>query len=290
MNYRHSCHAGSFAEVFKHTLLIALIRGLQQKSKGFFYLDTHAGRGAYDLFARPEQGPGDRAPEWPQGIGRLWNAKGLSQALVDYVAVVRRFNEDAGTQRDELRYYPGSPWIAKLMLRPQDRAALIEIREDTAGALVAEFEHERRVVVRRMDGYAALRAMLPPLERRALVFIDPPFETQNELGDVLSALKEALRRFPSGVYAVWYPLTERAGVEGFFRALSTMEAPPPTWCAELAVTGGPSALRLKGCGLVVLNPPWHIDREIASALRELGRLLRVDAGGSTRFTWLVPEK
>jgi 23S rRNA (adenine2030-N6)-methyltransferase len=290
MNYRHAFHAGNYAEVFKHTLLVGLIRALQQKAKGFLYLDTHAGRGAYDLLTPPRGGRADRFPEWPEGIGRLWNVAGLPPALADYVALVRMFNERAGALAGQLRYYPGSPWIAKMLLRPQDRAALVEIRGDDADAMAAEFERERRIAVLRMNGYSAMHAMLPPPERRALVFIDPPFETKNELGDILTGLKDALQRFPSGVFAVWYPLTERAGTDRLRQALSTIRNPPPTWCAELAVTGEAAALRMKGCGLMVLNPPWLIDGEVTGFLRELGALLSVDAGGSTKLTWLVAER
>jgi 23S rRNA (adenine2030-N6)-methyltransferase len=285
MNYRHSFHAGNYGDVFKHTLLVVLLRALQRKDKGFLYLDTHAGRGAYDLRAAP--GRTDRPPEWPQGIGRLWNAADLPPPLADYVALVRQFNERAGAGRGQLRFYPGSPWLASLVRRPQDRLALWERQPDEAGALRMEFARRRRVAVEWGDGYGALRAALPPPERRALVLIDPPFEDKDEFDTIFSALREGLRRFPSGVYAVWYPVTERTRADAFHAALRAL-APPPTLWAELAVTTDPR-VRMKACGLLVLNPPWRLADDLAPLLPVLADRLGLDGGAAARCGWLVPE-
>ena len=179
MNYRHHYHAGNYADVLKHALLLRLIRAMQRKAKGFSYLDTHAGRGGYDLSVPSVLPDGkSREPEHPAGIGRLWGATGLPSALDDYLALVRRFNDRNGSVGEELKFYPGSPWLAKLLLRPQDRMALCELRPDDAEALDFEFARESRVTVRAMDGYTGLKALLPPPEKRALVLIDPPFETK----------------------------------------------------------------------------------------------------------------
>jgi 23S rRNA (adenine2030-N6)-methyltransferase len=289
MNYRHAFHAGNYTEVFKHSLLVLLLRALQRKEKGFLYLDTHAGRGAYDLAAPPAPAGRSRPPEWPQGIGRLWDSADLPPPLADYVALVRAFNERAGAGGGRLRFYPGSPWFAALARRPQDRLALWERQPGEAEALRTEFARRRRVTVECGDGYGALRAALPPPERRALVLIDPPFEDQGEFDAVLGALREGLQRFPSGVYAVWYPVTERARAEAFLAALRTL-APPPTWYAELAVTSQASALHMKSCGLAVVNPPWQSDHDVATFLPELCKRVRVDDGASAKLTWLVAEK
>ena len=299
MNYRHHFHAGNFADVFKHVLLVQLIQAMQRKEKGFLYLDTHAGRGGYDLSVPSVLSDGrSREPEFPAGIGRFWGAKGLPPALNDYLALVRRFNERNGassfakasedTAGEELKFYPGSPWIAKLLLRPQDRMVLCELRPDDAEALDFDFARETGVKVLTMDGYTGLKAQLPPPEKRALVLIDPPFESKVEFADIHRGLVDALRRLPGAVCAVWYPITERARTEDFHRAL--LELAVPALFAELAIAGDNSLLKMKGCGLLILNPPWQIDREIRAVLPVLVERLRVEAGAAGVCDWLVPEK
>ncbi len=291
MNYRHHFHAGNYADVFKHVLLLQLLRAMGRKEKGFLYLDTHAGRGGYDLSA-PSVLPDGRArdPEYPAGIGRLWNTtSGQVAVFKDYLEVIRRFNERHGVMGPELRYYPGSPWVAKLALRDQDRMALFELRAEDAEALDFDFARESRVKVQSIDGYTGLKAALPPLEKRALVLIDPPFESKAEFADILQGIRDLLKRLPSAVCAVWYPVTERARVDQFHREFMQL-TPPPTLFAEISIAGDSSQIRMKGCGLLVLNPPWQIETEIRAALPELAKALKVDAGAGSQFGWLVPEK
>lgn len=291
MNYRHHYHAGNYADVFKHALLLQLVRAMQRKEKGFLYLDTHAGRGGYDLSTTTLLPDGrERAPEWPAGIGRFWSATGLPEDLANYLAVVRAFNERAGGKPDELQFYPGSPWIVQSALRAQDRAALCELREDDAEALAIDFGRERRVAVQRRDGYAALKAMLPPPEKRALVLIDPPFESASEFADIRAGLREALQRFPSGTYAIWYPITERTKSERFLREVADSPFAPPALCAELQIAADFAQVRMKGCGLLVLNPPWQIDAEFGRVLPVLAERLQQDGGGEARVSWPVPER
>jgi 23S rRNA (adenine2030-N6)-methyltransferase len=287
MNYRHSFHAGNYGDVFKHALLVGLMRALQRKEKGFLYLDTHAGRGAYDLLAPPMPEREGRPPEWPQGIGRLWEATDLPPLLAEYVALVRMFNERTGGRGGRLRFYPGSPWFAALVQRPQDRLVLWEQRDEEAGALRAELARHSRVTVACSDGYGALRAVLPPPERRALVLIDPPFEDKDELDAVLGALRDGLKRFPAGVYAVWHPVTERVGAEAFRAALQALK-PPPTLSIELLVTADPR-VRCKGCGLLVINPPWRFAEEMQPVMPVFASRLGVDSGATMRLEWLVPK-
>ncbi len=289
MNYRHHYHAGNYADVFKHALLLLLIRAMQRKEKGFLYLDTHAGRGGYDL-SMPSLLPDGktREPEYPAGIGRLWGAADLPPILADYLALVRRFNDRHGAVGEALKFYPGSPWLAKLLLRPQDRMALCELRPDDAEALEAEFVRESRVTVQVTDGYAGLKALLPPLEKRALVLIDPPFEAKREFADIAAGLKDALKRLPGAVIAVWYPITERARTDEFHRVL--LELAAPAFYAELNIAGEESPLRMKGCGLLILNPPWQVDGEIRALLPVLQARMKADAGASVASGWLVPEK
>lgn len=289
MNYRHHYHAGNYADVFKHALLLVLIRAMQRKEKGFLYLDTHAGRGGYDL-SMPSVLPDGRSrePEYPAGIGRLWGAGGLPPALNDYLALIRRFNDRNGATGDELKFYPGSPWIAKLLVRPQDRLALCELRPDDSEALEFEFARESRVRVQVTDGYTGLKALLPPPEKRALVLIDPPFETKKEFADIARGLRDALKRLPGAVIAVWYPITERARTDEFHHQL--VELATPAFFAELTIAGPESLLKMKGCGLLILNPPWQVDREIRALLPVLQQKLRAEPGAGSASGWLVPDK
>lgn len=293
MNYRHHYHAGNYADVFKHALLVCLLRAMQRKEKGFLYLDTHAGRGGYDLTVPSVLSDGRaREPEWPAGIGRFAGAKGMPAALAAYGELILRFNQRCGAMPGDLQYYPGSPWVARLLARPQDRLALCELHGDDAEALAADFAREPGVAVRQMDGYQALKAMLPPPERRALVLIDPPFESQGEFAAINDGLAEAIRRFPTGVYVVWYPITERARVEACHAAAGNFGV--PALAAELNVTAAndatPDAVRMKGCGLLILNPPWRMEQEIALLLPLLRERLRVDEGASAGCRWIVPER
>ena len=285
MNYRHAFHAGNFADVLKHVLLRELIRAMQRKPKPFLFLDTHAGRGRYDL-ARADLG--GRAPEWPDGIGRLLTANDQPAPVADYVAAVREYNRACGAGADTLRYYPGSPALALQLARPDDRSAFCELQPEEADALERECAYARKARVHRIDGYGAPRAMLPPLEKRALVLIDPPFEAADEMKRVAAAVEEGLRRSPAAVFAIWYPLTGRASTAPLFLALREKRL-SPTLAAELRVQGESAEAGMPGCGLAVLNPPWQFDAAIRPSLEYLGRVLALDSDASGQLDWLVPE-
>jgi 23S rRNA (adenine2030-N6)-methyltransferase len=290
VNYRHHFHAGNFADVVKHALLVPLLRALQKKEKGFLYLDTHAGRGSYDLVAAAQGDTLARKPEWPDGIGRLWNASGDAPAeLLDYLSQVREFDRSQGNSGSLPRFYPGSPWIARLLARPQDRLALCERQPEEFAALRDAVQLSPRTTVQEMDGYVALRAMLPPPERRALILIDPPFEAQDEFAQIGMALGDGLRRFPSGVFVVWYPLTERARVDAFFAEVFALK-PPPTLAAELTIAGDQSLLKMKGCGFVIINPPWGFAATAEATLAFLAPVLAQAPGAREKVSWLVSEK
>lgn len=295
MNYRHHFHAGNFADVMKHALLVRLVRALQKKEKGFLYLDTHAGRGGYDLTAAATGDTLARQPEWPEGVGRLEQRDDLPETVAEYLALVRQFDASkrAGAAGEAgagggVKFYPGSPWFVRELARAQDRLALCERQPGECAALREEFLFSTKTTVQEMDGYVAVRAMLPPPERRALVLIDPPFEAQTEFAQVKAALGEGVRRFPSGVFAVWYPLTERARVDDFFAELQRLR-PPPTLAAELMIAGEGAPMKLKGCGLAVINPPWQFDGEARAMLEFFGAALAQAPGGGGRVTWIVRE-
>jgi len=271
----------------KHTLLVQLVRALQRKPGGFFFLDTHAGSGSYDLARARQGGSVARRPEHPDGIGRLWTRDDLPPPVAEYVDLVRRFdprNEGAAAPR----IYPGSPWIVRRLARPQDRMALCEREPTEHLGLSRSFAQEQRVSIHGMDGYVALRGMLPPPEKRALALIDPPFESQEETGQIVAALGEALRRFPTGVYVVWYPLTGRVKAAALFDGLRELPLLPPTLAADIIVD--PQSARMNGCGLVILNPPWEFDREAELTLRYLARNLAQTRGASATVRWLATER
>ncbi len=312
MNYRHHYHAGNFADVLKHAVLLRLLAGLQAKEKGILYLDTHAGRGGYDLAAAAGGLTKPRAPEWPAGLGRLWGRSDLPEVLADYVAAVRAFDQEAreragaedsananatvgaGAGADVAtegpRFYPGSPRLVQARLRPQDRAAFCEAQPEEAAALAEEFAGLRRVSARAMDGYTAVRALLPPPERRALVLIDPPFEAQDEWARTVGALADGLRRLPAGTFAVWYPLTARAKVDSFYRDLLALKDLPPCFTVELLIGGEGADLKVWGCGLLVINPPWGSAGPLGEAARWLAPILAQAPGAQGGVHWLVPER
>lgn len=288
MNYRHHYHAGNFADVLKHAVLVRVVRAMQKKERGFLYVDTHAGRGRYDLASAARGDTLERKPEWPEGIGRLWNRSRLPEPLADYVAVAKAFDRKLGNLDAQPRYYPGSPRIVRALARPQDRLALFEKQQDEAGALRAEFARSGQVGIQSADGYAGLRGQLPPPEKRALVLIDPPFEAQDEFEQVSKAVGDALRRAPAATILVWYPLTERARVDGFFEELRMLN-PPPCFAYELTVVGPAHPMKMKGCGVAVINPPWEIDRELTAMSAWLTEMLAQDQGGRAELRWLVRE-
>ena len=209
--YRHLFHAGNFADVFKHSLLTQLLLVLEKKDKPFFVLDTHAGVGLYDLTHAWAQ----KNAEYKDGIALLWDRKDVPNTLVPYLEAVRAENAD-GT----LRFYPGSPRIVRRLLRPNDRMVLIELNRKDCEELEGLYRGDRQVMVRMMDGYQALRAFLPPKERRGLVFIDSSFDRAQEFGRLTEGLAEAHRRFATGVYGLWYPLMEPTAMRAFERGMT----------------------------------------------------------------------
>lgn len=288
MNYRHSYHAGNFADVMKHAVLVRIVRAMQRKERGFLYVDTHAGRGRYDLASAARGDTLERKPEWPEGIGRLWNRSRLPEVLADYIALVKAYDQKQGNLEAAPRFYPGSPRLVRMLARAQDRLALFEKQQDEAGALRAEFARSSQVGIQSADGYAGLRGQLPPPEKRALVLIDPPFEAKDEFAQVVKAVGDALKRAPAATIAVWYPLTERARVDGFFAELAGL-ALPPTFAFELTVVGPAHPMKMKGCGLVVINPPYQIDQELTPTCTWMAEMLAQDQGGRAELRWLVKE-
>jgi 23S rRNA (adenine2030-N6)-methyltransferase len=277
--YRHLFHAGNFADVFKHALLARLLLALGRKDKAFAYLDTHAGIGRYDLTHPWAQ----KNAEWKAGIGRLWGRRDLPEVLAPYLDAVRAENPGGG-----LRFYPGSPRVARRLLRPIDRMVLTELNKADEEALGEMFRGERRVAVHLMDGYQALKAFLPPPERRGLVLVDSSFDRAGEFQRVMEALAAAHRRWATGVLAFWYPLMEPSVLRAFQRQVADSGV-RRIMRLELSIRPERWSTSLRGCGMLVVNPPFGFDAEARSILQWLHGVLAQEGQGGWRADWLVPE-
>jgi 23S rRNA (adenine2030-N6)-methyltransferase len=255
MNYRHAYHAGNFADCFKHALFLLLLRAMQRKDKPFLVLDTHAGIGRYDLTA----GPAAKTAEWQSGIAKLLDAK--PPALADYLALV-----------ETLGLYPGSPAIAAFLRRDNDRLVCCELHPEDAAALKTTFAGQRQIAVHQRDGYAALKAFLPPPEKRGLVLLDPPFERDDEFSQLMDALQLAHERFPAGIYAAWYPIKTRAPVRDFLAALQFTRL-RDVIAVEFLRRPATDPARLNGCGLLIVNPPYGFEVTAPPILQSLCDIL-----------------
>ena len=280
MNYRHAYHAGNFADVFKHAILMLLIEHLREKDKPFTVIDTHAGIGMYDLASAAAQ----KTLEYRDGIVRLVEAPAPSPAFSRFRDLVAGI---VGLETgQEVRRYPGSPRIARTLLRAGDRLQLVELHPEDVQTLRAGFARDRQTLIHHMDAYTALKALLPPTPRRGLVLIDPPFEKSDEFDRLVDGVHEAHRRWATGIVAIWYPLKAAAPVARFHHKLA---ATGIRRILNAELTLGPlDDASLMGCGMTIINPPWRLDAELAPMLNELASLLaRPDGEGTVR--WLVPE-
>jgi len=280
VNYRHAFHAGNFADVAKHLVLTRILAYLMRKDAPFRVIDTHAGVGLYDLLDEKS----GRTGEWREGIGRLFERglPGPARALAEpYVAAIKAQNPDG-----QLRYYPGSPFIARHMLRPQDRLMALELHPQDADSLRENFAGDIQTRVTRLDGWAAMGTHLPPKERRGLVLVDPPFEEKGEFSRMIQGLGKAHKRWPGGIYAFWYPLKDPT--ESFARALKSLGIPK---ILRLELTIRPASMppRLYGSGMVVVNPPYVLEEEMEILLPALVGLLSDAGRGRFRIDRITGE-
>ncbi|MDX8454439.1 23S rRNA (adenine(2030)-N(6))-methyltransferase RlmJ [Mesorhizobium sp. VK9D] len=282
MNYRHAYHAGNFADVVKHAVLARLIEYLKQKDRAFRVVDTHAGIGRYDL-ASLEAG---KTGEWQGGIGRLIEAALEPRAaalLQPYMEAVRAQNPGGG-----LKHYPGSPLIVRHLLRGQDRLTAIELHPQDAARLNSVFAGDFQTRVIELDGWLAPGAQLPPKEKRGLVLMDPPFEEEGEFSRLVEALRKAHRRWPGGIYALWYPIKDRKAVTAFRAALKETGIPKLLDIAfEIRPTSGEPSF--DGSGLVVVNPPYTLEGELQLMLPALHKVLAVRQPSRWMLDWLAGE-
>lgn len=275
MNYRHLYHAGNFADVFKHALLTLLLGRLKAKDTPFAVIDTHAGAGVYDVTSAEAQRTGEFARGYAQA------AAALPQALAPYRDAVAALNPDGTT-----RLYPGSPALALALLRPQDRLVACELHPEDARHLKLALRDDRRAEIHHRDGYQALKAFLPPKERRGLVLVDPPFETPDERRTLVQALATAHARWPTGIYALWYPIKANSEAKLLHAELANTGIRRQV-ALELRLHGGDDPARLNGCGLAVVNPPFRFDTAALPVLQALDRAL--GAEGGTRLVEVAAE-
>ncbi|MBT9529596.1 MAG: 23S rRNA (adenine(2030)-N(6))-methyltransferase RlmJ, partial [Pseudomonas sp.] len=247
MNYRHAFHAGNHADVLKHLVLSRLLALLAKKDAPYAYLDSHAGIGLYDL--RGDQA--SRTGEWLEGIQRVWQADDVPALFDDYLGVIRALNPDG-----QLRYYPGSPEVARELSREQDRLQLNEKHPEDGQLLKANMKYDRRVAVHLGEGWHVPRALLPTAQKRAVLLIDPPFEQADELQRCAQAMKESIARMRQAVVAIWYPIKDQRQLKRFYQDLQGTGA-PKLLRVELLVHAADNAdVGLNGSGLAIANPPW----------------------------------
>lgn len=285
MKYRHAFHAGNFADVHKHVALLALLRALQRKEKGFFFLDTHAGRGRYALASGDARASGEAQAGAVALLAALRSGPEAAPELLDYATVIGEWRRGADARHD----YPGSALIAAQVLRAQDRGAAVEIQPGEFEALRKALGRGARVAAEHGDGYQRLRALLPPSERRGLVLIDPPYEdTRGDFRAAAAAVGDALERFETCVIALWYPLKDARDTDRWLEALARQVA-RPTIAAELWLHPPDSRAGLNGSGLVIVNPPFQFADRCDAWQAELRRALDPGGAGGSRLVSLVGE-
>jgi 23S rRNA (adenine2030-N6)-methyltransferase len=273
MNYRHIFHAGNFADVFKHIILIAIVKSLLKKDTPFCYLDTHSGIGRYDLLSDSAQ----KTKEFEDGIGKVFSRTNAPSLIQEYVQCIKNMN-----QQDSLQFYPGSPCLVRSFLRPADRMILSELHPDDYRQLKHLFAGDKQVAIHHQDGYQSMKAFLPPKEKRGLVLIDPAYEKSDELSSLPKQLASILQQWETGIYAVWYPIKNRAAVERFHANLK-QKISRPLLTAELSIYPEDVPLELSGCGMAIINPPWQLDKELETLLPWLLKVLSKDPAGKYKI-------
>lgn len=282
MNYRHHFHAGNFADIMKHTVLVVVLEALNRKPAPWCYFETHAGAGVYDLKGEAAAKTGEAAT----GISRLWAARDQAPAPVAKLCtVVAKLNQECACGVFPRRY-PGSPVIAAALARAQDRLVLAELYPQEERVLRARFHADHRIALHLRDGYEMLPGLVPPPERRGLVLMDPPFEKPDEFALLVTALRNAHTRWPAGIYALWYPLKDAPAIARFERGL-IQSGIRRILLAEFRIAP-PGIPGFYGCGMAIVNPPWQSDQGIGAALNFLKEVLASEAG-SSQVHWLVKE-
>ncbi len=260
MNYRHIYHAGNFADVFKHIILIALIERLKLKEAAFFALDTHAGIGMYDLKSEEAQ----KTNEADGGISKFYFREVRNPLIKTYIEIIKKYNPDGG-----LNYYPGSPVLVSNLMRQQDRFIANELHpEDVETLKINNANLYRKFKILNFDAYQTLRSNLPPKEKRGLVLIDPPFEKTDELETLTESLKQALKKWGNGVFMIWFPIKQTLDIDLFYNNIIANNFPKAT-AIECLLNYRNAPKDLNGCGVVIINTPWQFEQTIKELKSEL---------------------
>ena len=271
LSYRHAFHAGNHADVLKHYVLGLVLDYMNQKDKPYWYIDTHAGAGLYSL----TEGYATQNAEFEQGIAKLIAASNLPKPLADFVAQIKRFNTNS------LEFYPGSPMVAQDFLRTDDKMRLFELHPNDWKLLIENFRGQgKQVKIEMQNGFAGIKACLPPQSRRAVVLIDPPYEDKQDYRYVVSMIKDSLTRFPSGTYIVWYPILQRPEPAEMIEDLMHLDM--PNWLHVSMNIHQPSleGFGMHGSGLFIVNPPWTLPKILEETMPVLTQLLDLDETAS----------
>lgn len=271
LSYRHAFHAGNHADVLKHYVLGLVLKHAKQKDKPFWYIDTHAGAGIYSL----SEGYATQNAEFEDGINKIMTANHLPETLADFVEQIKSFNNDA------VNLYPGSPIIAQDLLRADDKMRLFELHPSDFKLLSENFSGQaKQVKIEMQDGFASIKAYLPPPPRRAIVLIDPPYEDKQDYQRVVNCIKDSLSRFATGTYMVWYPLLQRNEPDEMIESL--MQLNEPNWLHVALTIHAPSddGYGMHGSGLFIINPPWTLPNSLAETMPVLTQLLALDEAAS----------
>ena len=279
LSYHHSFHAGNHADVLKHTVQSLIISALKEKEKPFFYLDTHAGAGRYQLSGEHAE----RTGEYLEGISRIWQQPDAPELLQPYFDAIHALNRG-----DTLRYYPGSPLIARHLLREDDKLQLTELHSSDYPLLRNEFSKDSRARVERADGYQQLKARLPPPSRRGLILIDPPYEMKSDYQAVVKGIQEGHKRFSTGIFALWYPVVLRQQIKHMLRDLEATGI-RNILQIELAVRPDSAQRGMTASGMIVINPPWKLAGQMKTLLPWLHQKLVPAGTGNFSVTQVVPE-
>ncbi|MEJ2764372.1 23S rRNA (adenine(2030)-N(6))-methyltransferase RlmJ [Photobacterium sp. MCCC 1A19761] len=278
LSYRHSFHAGNHADVVKHIVQSLILDALKQKDTAFVYHDTHSGVGRYDL----EDERSEKTGEFKQGIARIWQRDDIPAEIASYIEAIKTLN-----QGDELRYYPGSPRVARAQLREQDRMVLTELHPADFPLLLQEFRGDRQVKIYKEDAFTRLKGSLPPKERRGVVLIDPPYELKHEYMDVVKAIKESYKRWATGTYAIWYPVVYRENIDKMIAGLEGLGI-RKILQIELGVEPDTTERGMTASGMIVINPPWKLESQMQAILPWLQQAI-APTHGFYKVDWIVPE-
>ncbi|KLU14854.1 MULTISPECIES: 23S rRNA (adenine(2030)-N(6))-methyltransferase RlmJ [Xenorhabdus] len=279
LSYRHCFHAGNHADVLKHVVQSLIIESLKVKEKPFLYLDTHAGSGRYHLSGERAE----RTGEYLDGIARIWQRDDIPEELAAYMDVVKMLNPQGS-----LRYYPGSPLIARHLLREHDELNLSELHPSDFPLLRTEFSRDRRARVLREDGFQQLKSKLPPKSRRGFVLIDPSYELKSDYQNVVQGIQEGYKRFATGTYALWYPVVLRQQIKRLVKGLEAAGI-RKILQIELGVRPDSDQRGMTASGMIVINPPWKLEQQMKAVLPWLHQVLVPEGTGHTSVEWIVSE-